>query len=65
MTCDGAGLERHAELAKRKASLKAVDASLNLIEGDLLVDKARRRRDEFRVLREQLLAARVAKSKAP
>jgi hypothetical protein len=39
MTGDEAGLERHAELAKRKASLEAVDAYLNLIEGDF----ARRR----------------------
>ena len=65
MTREEAGLERHAELAKRKASLEAVDASLNLIEGDLLVDKAKRRRDESRLLREQLVAARNARRNAP
>ena len=51
-------LEQHAERAKQRAALRAANASLTVIESQMLVNEARQRRAAARLLREQLTAAR-------
>jgi hypothetical protein len=53
--------ERHADLAKRRAELAAVNASLEFVESELLVDQVKRELDRSRFFRQQLVAAREAR----
>ena len=58
MTRDRPSRERHMELAKRRAELAAVHASLVFVESELLVDQVKRELDRSRRCRQQLVTAR-------